>query len=233
MEVHSPVNSVLVKRLWNILRIAFFMLRKGLISKRKLLMDMYLMMKRGKLLRKTLGNLIFPHPQRSPHGFSDGPRFGLQEYEFSCYNSPNPVFLHVAKRKYHYLNFPCINYPPSPSVDEESDAHKEDILVSLSPNNNNNNNELSPEPSYHHPYCFRLQTPTPDLAPAGEVVSPLLLSPFAVRISSYSEEDENEPNSLVDDAAEEFIRKFYEQLRMQSRTQLLQYQEEMLARGTG
>lgn len=56
--------------------------------------------------------------------------------------------------------------------------------------------------------------------------SPLLASPFAVRVSSFSSEDEDGDDDGVDDEAEEFIRRFYEQLRTQGRTQLLQYQEE-------
>ncbi|RWR74333.1 DUF761 domain-containing protein [Cinnamomum micranthum f. kanehirae] len=164
MELHSPINSVAAKRLWNFLRIAFFMIRKGLMSKRKLIMDMNLKMKRGKVLGKSLGNLIFHHHSRS----ADSRGFGLQEYEFSCSNSPNPVFFH-----------------------------------------------------------------------AGEKITSMV-SPSSIRLSNYSsEEEENDSGSecQVDNEAEEFIRRFYEQLRIQSRTALLEYQEsqyqEMLARGTG
>ncbi|XP_042499922.1 uncharacterized protein LOC122078126 [Macadamia integrifolia] len=260
MCINSATEPVIGKRLWNILRIAFFMMRKGLISKRKLLMDMNLMMKRGKLLRKSLSNLIFHHHYHSPYhnsrrrsppsprGF-DGFRFRLHDYEFSCSNSPNPVFFHVGKRKHHYyLNFPCIKNPPT-DQDEESDAShsREDMeVLAVLPNNNNHkklpHDTCSPEPGCPHSYNFRLNAPTPDLAPGDPVLlSPLLLSPFSIRISNYSSEEENdagrEGNSRVDDEAEEFIRRFYEQLRMQSRTQLLQYEEEMqyqemLARGS-
>jgi hypothetical protein len=38
-ELHS-ISPVIAKRLWNVLMISFFMIRKGLISKRKLIMDM-------------------------------------------------------------------------------------------------------------------------------------------------------------------------------------------------
>jgi hypothetical protein len=50
-----------------------------------------------------------------------------------------------------------------------------------------------------------------------EKISPLL-STFSVRISNYSTLDENEElaNCQVDDEAEDFIRKFYEQLRTQN-----------------
>ncbi|KAL6325251.1 hypothetical protein AAG906_023096 [Vitis piasezkii] len=206
MEVHSPVNSVLGKRLWNFLRITFFMMRKGLISKRKLIMDMNLMMKRGKLLRKTWGNLMsIHHHSRSMARGS----LGIQEYEFSCSNSPNPVFFHLPKRKHHY--FPCINPP------EDIEEPQDDKAVVLLPK--------TPEYTVNFPFD------TSDLAPADKP-SPLP-SPFSVRVSNYSSEEEMDVggNRQVDDEAEEFIRRFYEQLRAQSRIQLLQSQE-MLAGGT-
>ncbi|KAK9272350.1 hypothetical protein L1049_002721 [Liquidambar formosana] len=215
MEVHSPV---IAKRLWNILRITFLMMRKGVISKRKLIMDMNMMMKRGKLLRKTLGNLMSHHHSSTRHGAARG-SYGIQEYEFSCSNSPNPVFFHVRmpKRKHHY--FPCIN-PPLSLDDIEEERPKAVVLLPNTPD---------------YTFNFRFD-PSDELAP-GEKRSPLL-SPFSVRVSNYSSEDENVDggNGQVDDEAEEFITRFYEQLRVQSRTQLLQYQEmqyqEMLARGT-
>lgn len=108
MEVHSAATHASAKRLWNALRIAFFMIRKGsLISKRKILMDMHLMMERGKTYGRSIRNLMFQHSR----GNDDG-GFGLQEYEFSCSNSP--VIIHTAKKKHHYfptqiLHFPCIH----------------------------------------------------------------------------------------------------------------------------
>lgn len=200
MEVHSPV---IAKRLWNVLRVTFFMVRKGLISKRKFIMDMNLMMKRGKLLRKSLSNLM-SHHHHSKNVARAG--FGIQEYEFSCSNSPNPVFFHVPKRKHHY--FPCINPPEVIEEEEPLPEPQEPKAVVLVPK--------TPEYTFN----FRFDHSS-DFAP-GEKHSPLL-SPFSVRVSNYSSEDENEGgNGQVDHEAEEFIRRFYEQLRVQSRMQLLQ-----------
>ena len=200
MEVHSPV---IAKRLWNVLRVSFFMVRKGLISKRKFIMDMNLMMKRGKLLRKSLSNLM-SHHHHSKNVARAG--FGIQEYEFSCSNSPNPVFFHVPKRKHHY--FPCINPPEVIEEEEPLPEPQEPKAVVLVPK--------TPEYTFN----FRFDHAS-DFAP-GEKHSPLL-SPFSVRVSNYSSEDENEGgNGQVDHEAEEFIRRFYEQLRVQSRMQLLQ-----------
>ncbi|KAJ0111116.1 hypothetical protein Patl1_02499 [Pistacia atlantica] len=176
------------------------MIRKGLVSKRKLIMDMNLMMKRGKLLRKSFSNLMSLHHHHHSRHMTRG-SYGIQEYEFSCSNSPNPVFSHLSKRKHHY--FPCIN--PPEVFEEEEVFEREPKAVVLVPR--------TPE------YTFNFRFDATD----GEKRSPLR-SPFNVRISNYSSEDENEisGNDKVDDEAEEFIRRFYEQLRKQSRMQLLQ-----------
>lgn len=212
MELHSPAAA---KRLWKFFRVAFFLMRKGLISKRKLLMDMNLMMKRGKIMGKNLGNLVF-HPHHNHHRPSRGYGFSLQEYEFSCTTSPNPVFFH-AKRRHNY--FPCLN-----SVIEGDETPRPTVSVPRI--------EYSPSP------CSGLSQ---ELA-SGENKSPLPSnSPFSVRVSNYSSELEAETgeaasNSLeVDDEAEDFIRRFYEQLQVQSRIALIEYQEleyqDMLERG--
>ncbi|MCL7023690.1 hypothetical protein MKW94_021468 [Papaver nudicaule] len=234
MEVHSSSrNSVIGKRLWNFLRIAFYMMRKGLMSKRKLIMDMNLMMKRGKLMRKSLGNLMtfhgHHHHQHSSNDITRGSFGGAQDYEFSCSNSPNPVFFHMSKRKHHY--FPCINPPNEDDLEEMEEEARGAVVVP----------KIGYSPEYARNFQFST-TATPDLAPGDSRFSPLL-SPFAVRVSEYSSEDESEiqlegmsSNPKVDDEAEDFIKRFYEQLRLQSKTQLLQYQEnqyqEMLARGS-
>lgn len=199
MELRSTSAA---KRLWNVLRISLLMMRKGLISKSKLITDMNQMMKKGKLLRKSLSNLMLSH--RSKRVTRSG--FGMQEYEFSCSNSPNPAFLYLHKRKHHF-NFPCINHP---QVIEEEDPNKAVVLVPKTPE-----------------YTFNFRFDASDYLSPGDRRTPLQ-SPFSVRISNYSSEDENEDaagNDQVDDQAEDFIRRFYEQLRMQSRMQLLEYQE--------
>nr|CAN74735.1 hypothetical protein VITISV_044235 [Vitis vinifera] len=147
-------------------------------------------------------------PQENMGSMARG-SLGIQEYEFSCSNSPNPVFFHLPKRKHHY--FPCINPP------EDIEEPQDDKAVVLLPK--------TPEYTVNFPFD------TSDLAPADKP-SPLP-SPFSVRVSNYSSEEEMDVggNRQVDDEAEEFIRRFYEQLRAQSRIQLLQSQE-MIAGGT-
>ncbi|XP_058092839.1 uncharacterized protein LOC131239249 [Magnolia sinica] len=214
MEAHSPVMSGIGRKLWNFLRIAFYMMRKGIISKRKLIMDMNLMMKSRKVIGKRgFGNLIF-HQSRS----AMTPRYGPREYEFSCSNSPNPVLFHTSKRKNHY--FPCINVH-----DDDLDDFNEQRTPVI----------VLPRIEYSPAYSNNSRFDGSDLA-VGERLSPLL-SPFSIRVSNCSWDEENDGGiRQVDDEAEEFIRRFYEQLKVQSRTALLQYQENeyqnMLARGT-
>lgn len=209
MELHSPSAG---KRLWNFLRVAFYMMRKGLISKRKLIMDMNLMVKRGKLVgKKTLGNLMFHHH----HSRRRGSGYGFQDYEFSCSNSPNPVFFHAAaKRRHNY--FPCIH---AIAEDESPSPSPVIVLPRI---------EFSPQTS--HDGLSEL-----DLSP-GDLRSSPLVSHLSIRVSDFSDDDGGDNSVLeVDDEAEEFIKRFYEQLKAQSRIALLEYQEReyqnMLVRG--
>ncbi|CAN6470501.1 unnamed protein product [Victoria cruziana] len=212
MEINSGTRA---KRLWNVLRVAFLMVRKGFTPKRKLVMDLNLMMKRGKLLGRSVRGIVFPHRAPPFRGF------GPQDYEFSCTNSPDPFF-HAgarsgAKRKLHCClpSLPCINPPHADDSDEQVIINRHRFEMSGS--------DLS---SLFDPV---------DLAD-GEKISPAI-SPLPIVISSYypSEDDEFEGADPVDEKAEEFIARFYEQLRSQGRMALLQYQEmeyqAMLARG--
>ncbi|KAK2665952.1 hypothetical protein Ddye_004526 [Dipteronia dyeriana] len=213
MAIDGRVNSAVAKKLWNVLRITFFMIRKGLVSKRKLIMDMNLMMKRGKLLRKSLSNLMSHHHHHHHSKHVTRGSFGIQEYEFSCSNSPNPVFFHVSKRKHHHHHhyFPCINTPQVLEEEEE-----EEIMEPETYYNEPNKAVVLVPKTPEYTFNFRFD---------GEKHSPMP-SPFSVRVSNYSSEDDeiitDGGNGQVDDRAEEFIRNFYEQLRAQSRMQLLQ-----------
>lgn len=171
------------------------------MSKRKLMLAMNLMMKRGKLIGKSLGHLLL-------HRSSGGTSF--REHEFSCANSPNPVFFHAnSKRKHSY--FPCIN--AGGSADDEVDTKASPMLV-------------LPRIGYSPPKCT-------------ELASTPIRSPFSVQVSNFWLAEEGEGDGLscvVDDRAEEFIRRFYQQLQAQGRLAVVQCQEEeeyeeMLARG--
>lgn len=180
-------------------------------------MDMNLMMKKGKLVRKSLSNLMSHHHHHHSSKSMTRGGFGIQEYEFSCSNSPNPVFFH--KRKHHHFNFPCINHP---QVMEEEDDHLDLYEQQQKATNNNNINMMVLNNNNHVVSIPRTPEYSFNFGP-GEKKSPMRSS-FSVRISNYSALDETDQegvNAHVDAQAEDFIRSFYEQLRMQSRMQLL------------
>ncbi|KAK0576388.1 hypothetical protein LWI29_016664 [Acer saccharum] len=185
-------------------------------------MDMNLMMKKGKQLRKSLSNLMsYNHHHHSKHVTCGS--FGVHEYEFSCSasNSPNPVFFHVSKKRIpqpsprHHHYFPCINSPQVLEEEEEEEDHEENMEPEIYYNEPNKAVVLVPKTPE---YTFNIRFD-------GEKRSPMPSS-LSVRVSNYlSEDDEimtDGGNGQVDDRAEEFIRIFYEQLRAESRMQLLQ-----------
>ncbi|KAG8388360.1 hypothetical protein BUALT_Bualt02G0117700 [Buddleja alternifolia] len=85
----------------------YFMLRKG-ISKGKLLADLSMLMKRGKIAGKAaIDNLMFHHHA----AVSTSGRRPDGEYEFSCSNSPAYPIFHLKKRKHSHA-------PPPPTEEE-------------------------------------------------------------------------------------------------------------------
>ncbi|KAJ3678221.1 hypothetical protein LUZ60_002024 [Juncus effusus] len=213
MELHSHIRA---ERLWNYMRAIYFMMRKGLISKRRLLMNINIAMKRrNKHLNRSFFTNLFLFHHSHTHSKRDlGLGFGSREYEFSCSNSPSSaVFSHKRRRNY----FPCLGS----DMEEPMDTWQPCKVARI---------EYSPSPS-----------PQASLFASGELVQEekrsTSYSPLSIRIADYSEEDEEEErteDNLVDGEAEEFIRRFYEQLQTQNRIALLEYEEReyrhMLAR---
>uniref|UniRef100_A0A0D6QRH8 DUF761 domain-containing protein n=1 Tax=Araucaria cunninghamii TaxID=56994 RepID=A0A0D6QRH8_ARACU len=118
-------KPLIKRRLWNMLRIAVFMIRNGLLKRRHLQQELT---KRGKVFTQNLRNLMF-------HGSSTPPSFalGLRDYEFSCSNSPAFAF---TGHRYRHLNnyFSCI-YPnvdgsPTFAVDYSKEYMTADTLQS-------------------------------------------------------------------------------------------------------
>ncbi|KAL8522476.1 hypothetical protein ACS0TY_012587 [Phlomoides rotata] len=170
----------LSKKIWKIVRVLYFMLRKG-ISKGKLFADLSMMMKRGKLAGKAvIHNLMFHHH----HSASSSRRFPAGEYEFSCSNTPAfhlPNF-HLNKRK---------NSHAPPRFDCDAMATALEIFHSAS---------ASPVLPGFGPSPMVRQLRVTD-------------SPFPLR--------DFEEDSQVDEAAEEFIMKFYKDLKRQNSTPYL------------
>lgn len=202
MEVdYSTVNQAVTKRLWNIVKMAFLLLRKGSVLKRKLMVDIHLMMKRGKVL---LGNLLLNH---SLHSLGRSPMsgFGLNDYEFSCSNSPAPFSFHKHHSYFSSIaRFSCIQ---PRALDEELDGKSNAVVISQSEYFTKSNVDLS-----NLPVVLNGSRP---------------LSPFC---RSKEELFADQADPQVDRQAEEFISKFYEQIRLQRQVSLLRY-DEMLARG--
>ncbi|PIA64726.1 hypothetical protein AQUCO_00100296v1 [Aquilegia coerulea] len=200
----EPTNPpVMGKKLWHIVRIVFLMLRKK-ISKSKLLVDLHHMMsKRGKILEKVIGNLMF-HNHSSFSCRSDDVQMSYiapKEYEFSCSNSPAfPFHLNKRNKKHHHHGHNHHRnthfFSPAHTTNDKAATVTavQKILEML-------NNEIIAEAS-----------PVAILPGFGR--SPMVRqlritdSPFPVR-------DVDENSSQVDKEAEEFIEKFYEQLRLQ------------------
>ncbi|XP_030539514.1 uncharacterized protein LOC115747471 [Rhodamnia argentea] len=187
MELQPRVSSIIATRLRKIVKLAFVMIRKGLMSKRNLINDMIDEARDRKLMRTSLRSLSFSHYNHS----TNMRRVGLNgyEYEFSCSNSPNPVIVHSAKNKSQ--RFPCMKLP---KVIEDF---------------------VEDEPVYPETVVFVAKTPEYTFNIQIERRSPLK-SPYSVRVSNFSSDDEGDGKyGLVDHKAEVFISRFYDQLSKQ------------------
>ncbi|XP_051135874.1 uncharacterized protein LOC127254682 [Andrographis paniculata] len=180
--------QIIAKKFWNVVRVMYFMLRKG-ISKAKLFSDLNMMMKRGKIAGKSaIYNLMFHHH----HAAAAARRFSAPadgEYEFSCSNSPAFHFPTFHKRKHHYHS------PPSPApLDPELLAAALEVFASAAAS----------------PALPGFIKPSPAVRQLRITDSPFPLADADV-------------DSHVDKAAEEFITKFYSELKRQNAVAYLGY----------
>ncbi|KAF9613759.1 hypothetical protein IFM89_011483 [Coptis chinensis] len=190
----EPTPPVLAKKLWNIVRIVFLMLGKK-VSKSKLLLDLHhLMTKRGKILEKVIENLMFHHHSSFSCRSSNDVHMSFiapKDYEFSCSNSP--AFPFHKRKKHHHAHFFTSPHRSTNAVikdDVTTVSAVQKILEML----NNEVAESSPvfPGSGRSPFVRQLR---------------ITDSPFPLR--------DVDENSQVDKEAEEFIERFYEQLRLQ------------------
>ncbi|XP_004503477.1 uncharacterized protein [Cicer arietinum] len=109
MEIKTS-QPVVAKKLWNMIRVLLFMIRKG-IAKSKTMLDLNLILKRGKGLINTI---MFNH-QLYYSSFTCRSHNTVNsfispcEYEFSCSNTPaNPLHHHSSRRfsksRQRYMN---------------------------------------------------------------------------------------------------------------------------------
>ncbi|KAG0491207.1 hypothetical protein HPP92_008070 [Vanilla planifolia] len=158
MEMQSRPNVNSYSQTWNYLRAVYFMMRKGLLSKRKFIsMEIQLMIKR------SAGKLILPGKStRAPFEFQIPHGMHACEYEFSCSDTPHPVFLNLKSKLRRHIYFSCIGSAAAEDDRDESPCCAVDLWSTCN-------------------------TPAPD----------------------------NRAEDEVDDRAEKFIRRFYQQLNAQ------------------
>jgi hypothetical protein len=219
------------RRLWHVVRAVLFMLRKGMSKRRKLSMDLQLILQRSKIAGKALGKLITAHghhddqpaAQKAPPRRPD-PSLAVynlhgagREVEFSCSNTPSypPIQLIPTKRGRRRNNRRThrgangaepgwYNYDAADIAKVFEVLNDEQLL-----------NEVVGDGAGAAALAV-LATPSPALwssfgrSPAPVKQLRITDSPFPLRDDAADQED-----GLVDQEADEFIKKFYDQLRKQ------------------
>ncbi|MBA0552045.1 hypothetical protein Golob_022887 [Gossypium lobatum] len=203
MEQNPPV---IAKRVWSIVRAVLFMMKKGILSKRKLMVDLNMLLKRGKIASaKAIANL----PMFHRHQVSSSAAAPAQEYEFSCSNTPNYIFpfnLPTKKKNsinnyYHHL-FACTHAPPTHDDDTAAMNAFKVVLEML-----NNNMGVESDAA--------VIAASPMLPGFGQTP---LVRQLRITDSPFPLRDVDEGNGNVDKAAEDFINRFYKDLKLQNNT---------------
>ncbi|KAM3308172.1 hypothetical protein P3S67_009916 [Capsicum chacoense] len=180
---------VIAKKFWKIVHVAYFMLKKGLSSKRKLMFDLNLLMKRGKIAGKTaIQNLMF-HDHKNTQGHHSSSK---EYYEFSCSNRPAfhlPFHLNKRNNKHSHHAVPAIE-------------HDDVIMINAA--------------VFKALEVLQSETASPALPGFGRTPTVRQLritdSPFPLRDGA----DEGDMMSHVDEKADEFISRFYRDLRREA-----------------
>ncbi|KAE9448681.1 hypothetical protein C3L33_19410, partial [Rhododendron williamsianum] len=197
----EPTPPMIAKKLCNTVRILFYMMRKG-VSKSKLMMfDLPLLLKQGKIAGKALGKYLTVHHDYAAALSCRSSDASLafvspREYEFSCSNSPvYPSY--YSRRKHHHGHH-----------HHRGDSYyygrrDEDVRVIQ---------KVFEILNHEIPEASPLYLPGFGKSP---VVRQLRItdSPFPVK---ETEEDRHDIGQ-VDKAAEEFIKKFYKELKHQKK----------------
>ncbi|XP_022998953.1 uncharacterized protein LOC111493479 [Cucurbita maxima] len=193
MEI-EPIRPAVKKKLWNVLRAVVFMLRKGL-NKSKIVFDLHLMLKRSKLAGKAMANLVeFHHGSAFSCQTIDiaNSYISTRDYEFSCSNSPAYPFRYFNKHRKHQNRH---YFPKSYRYDDFSTVTAVQRVLDIL--HSDQKSEASP------------LVPLP-----GFGKSPLVVRQLRVTDSPFSLKDDSD-SQIVDKAAEEFIKKFYTDLRLE------------------
>ncbi|CAL0324106.1 unnamed protein product [Lupinus luteus] len=159
-------------------------------------MDLNFILKRpGKLAGKAITNLMFHHHHHHHnHGGCSNLQFSTQrEYEFSCSNTPNHFFPIGGKRHRNHDHFYTYAHAP-PTVDDDTVTANTVKAVLEIMNGNNSEVMVESSPALHG------FGKSPMVRQRRVAESPLLVG---------------DTDNMVDKKAEEFIKRFYKELRKQ------------------
>ncbi|KAI4316088.1 hypothetical protein L6164_024104 [Bauhinia variegata] len=207
---------VVAEKVCKTARLIGFVLQNG-VSKSKVVHDVNVMMKRGKNLGKSLNNVMERHHEaltcrsRDAHTSFVSPM--AMEYQFSCSGSPprpSQALSHVRKRR--VLNSPMYNRhshssntnSPRPGRRESETkacGHRINVNVKLCRGDDIRASALvgvSSASDNHTSQC-----------------SPMSTRRKVTGSGSTLNDDAGQKEYRVDEAAEEFIEKFYRELRLQ------------------
>ncbi|KAF8364719.1 hypothetical protein HHK36_033306 [Tetracentron sinense] len=178
------------------------------------MVELHLMIKRGKIAGKAIGNLMFHHHHSNFSCRSHDPHLSFvspREYEFSCSNSPAFPFYFTKRKTHHSYTNRHHHY----SIDDDDDMTTVNAVKKmLEMLNNNDVTEASP-----------ITLPGFGRSPMVRQLR-ITDSPFPLR--------DADEDSHVDKAAEEFIEKFYKDLKLQNKmVGLLTPYHDMCARSRG
>lgn len=206
MTMHRNRRSEIGRRAWNILRLALLWARKGGVFKNRLMMDLRLL---PKFIIKNLRNSNNHHQRGALH-------YGDRELSFD----DTPV-IHVRMHRPSSMRFkmphiPCIN----PHVDFDydfgcsSDYDQEDDNVNGG--YDNDDDDIVARKSFLMAADHHRQQPGSD---------------NGCDLDKCEETDCGTPcDEGIDSKAEEFIARFYQQMKLQRQMSYLQYTE-MISRG--
>ncbi|CAO2815461.1 unnamed protein product [Amaranthus hypochondriacus] len=197
-----------LKKVWNIIH----MIRKGL-CKKKIFMELNMMMKRGKIVGKALKNLMFHHhlhhqnhlflASRGIVGGASNLPYDGREYEFSCSNTPLYHNFFTNKKKSHVQNN-AQYYMPSPILPEKAD----DVTIEEV------NKMLEMMLNKKHVITTSVFAASPILPGLGFGQSPMVRQ-LQITDSPFPTQNTND-STYVNQEAEDFIKNFYFQLKQQN-----------------
>lgn len=213
MEMEQNTPQIVGKKLWNIVRIVLYMVRNGM-SRSNLMLDLQIalqiMLKRWKLAGKAITDLMLHHGNGGGSHNSVAARLTCRsddavvssfvrplEYEFSCSNSPAAASSKRRKRSQRKNRH------------EWADGRMVSFQKALEILDNSGHGMAAvPEAS-------------PEVALPGFGRSPRVRR-LRVTDSPFPLKENSEGSSQIDKDAEEFINKFYRDLKKQRRTAALE-----------